>query len=156
MPDPVGNARMIFGLALRGISEGLSGNKIFTAARDAGIRLRRTDALKIIADARKLVGEYGQEPFRPMGAAPTAAELGRWPTQGAEGVIQTIRLTYRERKTGRIVEQHYSVKSGQGVTRQTAVNAATDAYQAAAERYQQDLIGAVHLGGAQLIPTQVA
>lgn len=142
--------------ALRAVRENVSANRWLTALREAGTGIRRAVGLRVFAEARRLAAEYGQEPTRDTGKVPAHEEMRQWPTNSAEGVLQTVRLFYREKVTGRVIDRFYNVKSPQGLTRQAAVQQAIDANVANAERYQQELIGAFHTGAAVLVPTLVA
>jgi hypothetical protein len=154
--DQLGRERQLFPFAISGLRGGLSGNQILAAARDAGLAVRRQQGLRVIAQARQLIATHAADLSRDQNAVPSFSERANWPTNGATGVIQHVQLFYQERVTGRIVVQHYGVKSDRGVSRQEAVNIAIDAYAGAAEEYEQDLIQAFHTGASNLVSTQVA
>lgn len=140
-----------FGYLLRAAQEGISANRALSALRESGMGVRRGVGLEMYGQARRLAAEYGAEIGRSQSESPVASEMAPWPTKGAEGVMQTVRLFYREQKTGRIVDRFFSVKSTHGVTRDIAKQQAIAAYNAAADRYRQNLVAAVHTGTARLI-----
>jgi hypothetical protein len=140
-----------FGYLLRAAQQGYSANRALSALREAGMGVRRGVGLEMYGQARRLAAEYGAEISRAQTDAPTAGEMAPWPTKGAEGVMQTVRLFYREQRTGRIVDRYYSVKSTYGVTRDIAKQQAIAAYTSAADRYRQTLVAAIHTGAARLI-----
>jgi hypothetical protein len=125
--------------ALRAVGEGLSANQWAAAIRESGAGIRRQVALRIYGQARALAAEYGQEPTRP-----------------SSGVLQTVQLFYRERVTGNIVQRFFNVKTTEGITREEAISQAIGANSANAQRYEQELIGAVHTGTALLVPQSAA
>ncbi len=145
----------LFVHALRAAREGSTATAWINSLRATGQGVRRQVGLRLFAEAKALQSESGDVAGRPLNAAPAAGELKSWPTQGAEGVIQTVKLFYRENVTGRIVHQYYGVKSERGMIRQEAVNTAIDAYASAAERYRQRLEGAVLTSEARLVPVSV-
>jgi hypothetical protein len=71
-------------------------------------------------------------------------------------VLQTVQLFYRERVTGNVVQRFFNVKTPEGITRQEAINQAINANVGNAEKYQQELIGAVHTGTANLVAQEAA
>lgn len=142
--------------ALRAIGNGLSGNQFVTELRQAGMGMRRQAALQIYAQARTLAAEYADEPTRNLNAVPTYGEAKAWPVRGQPGILQTVRLFYVERVTGRVVSRFYNVKTERGVTRQEAINRAISANVANALQYDQVLAGAAHTGTANLVQMDVA
>lgn len=156
MPEQIDYEGMLVPHALRAVSEGLSANQWLSALRESGTGIRRAVGLRIFAEARTLAAEYGSEPTRPLDRAPTFAESKQWPTRGSEGVLQTVRLFYREAVTGRVIDRFYNVKTAAGLTRAEAIQRAVDANADNATRYQQTLIGAFHTGTALLVPTAAA
>jgi hypothetical protein len=144
---------MLFGHAMRAAAEGMSANAFLRAAAEAGAGVRRAVGLHVYAEAKRLVAEYGEAPFRNPDVPPSGSELQPWPTRGAEGVLQTVHLFYRERVTGKIKEVVRNVKSPAGLPPRQVVSQVAEAESGRAEEYQQDLIGAVHTGAALLVPS---
>lgn len=153
--EPIGPGEFIPS-ALRGISEGLSANQWASVLRESGAGLRRAVALKIYGQARAIAAEYGNEPTRPLDAVPTYSEAKSWPTRSTSGVLQTVQLFYRERVTGNIIQRFFNVKTAEGITRQEAIDQAINANVGNASKYQQELVGAVHTGTANLVAMDVA
>jgi len=87
---------------------------------------------------------------------PTLAESPPSPTRATEGVLQTVRLVYREKVTGDLRVVFHSTKSEAGVTRQEAIDNAISEYEAHSEEYQTTLVGAVHTSSIRLTPVQVS
>lgn len=153
--DPIGPGQFIPS-ALRALSEGLSANQWAAALRESGAGLRRQSALRIYGQARTIAAEYGNEPTRPLNQVPTYSEAKSWPTNSTSGVLQTVQLFYRERVTGNIIQRFFNVKTPNGITRQDAIDRAVNANVGNAAKYQQELVGAVHTGTANLVAQDVA
>ena len=147
---------MLIPHALRAIGEGLSANAWIKTLAESGAGIRRQVGLRVYGEAKALAAEYGEEPTRDITKVPTFNESKPWPTQSAEGVIQTVQLFYREAVTGRIVQRFYNVKSENGITRQEAMQRAVEANSANASRYQQSFISVVHTGTARLVAQNAA
>lgn len=120
--------------------------------RALGLGARETEMRALFKYAQGIVNNSRDDPFANQNAAPTDQVLTPWPTRNATGVKQTVTILYRDRTTGQIVHTYYSVVTDQGISRQAAIEQATGAYEDAADRYKQDLIGAVHTGAYQLTP----
>jgi hypothetical protein len=153
MPGVEGGEFM--GSALRAARENMSANRWLKALHDAGTGIRRSIGLKLFAQATRLVAEAGEEPFRPLEAVPEFTETAPLATNGATGILQNVRLTYREAVTGNLRDVYYSVKSDEGVTRQEAINRAIESYAGHSEEYQTTLIGAVHTSSSRLVPVTI-
>lgn len=142
----------IFPLALAAARGGMNATQFYNALREQGIAPRQSEAYKLFGIAKNAVAKSADEPFRPLGSVPTADELVEWPTKVGTGVSQRILLTYRDRATGAIVQSYYNVTSERGVTRESAIATAISAYEGHAQEYNQDLIGAIHMGAYQQVP----
>jgi hypothetical protein len=123
--------------------------------QEAGTGIRRQVALRLYAEAKNVAAEAGAEPTRDLREVPTLAEMPPVATRGTEAVLQTVRLAYRERKTGKLKVVFHSTKSDTGVSRQQAISNAINAYAASSEEYEQDLVGAVHSSAVRLVPVSV-
>jgi hypothetical protein len=142
--------------AIKAANAGWSANQFVTALREAGAGMRRTVALKTFAQGRALAAEYGEEPTRALNAVPTFRESRQWPTRDSTGVLQTVKLIYREAVTDRVVTRFFNVKTPEGITRQEAIDRAISANADNEAQYQQTLIGAVHTGTAILVADAAA
>lgn len=154
MPDVEGGG--LFGSAVRAAKEGLSAGAWLRALQEAGAGIRRQVGLRLYAQAREVAAEAGEEPLRPLNEVPSLEQMPPSPTRNTEGVLQTVRLVYRERVTGNLRTVFHSTKSESGVTRQEAIDNAIDAYADHADEYQNDLVGAVHTSAIRLTPVQAA
>jgi hypothetical protein len=144
-----------FWLMLRAVAEGWSGSKTLDTLRFFGLGMRTQQFYRLWATARAVNAEAGLEPTRPLDQAPTLDEMPPVATNGPEGVLQTVRLIYRERVTGNMRTVYHSTKSDQAITRQEAIANAIDAYATHSEDYQTDLVAAVHTSAIQLVPVTV-
>lgn len=138
--------------ALIAAQNGMSANQFYRELRDLDMAPRRSEALSIYKMAQSIVSRSPDEPFRDITRAPTGGEIGPWPTRKAEGILQTVSLIYRDRVTGTLQRTYWSTKNETPMTRENAMAAAINAYADHAERYGQDLIGAIHTGAYALTP----
>ncbi len=138
--------------ALIAAREGMSANAFVRQLQNLGMGARRTEALALFKIAKDAVVRAQDEPFRPTGAVPTADEIGMWATKRATGFSHTVTLTYRDKTTGHISQVWWRSTYDQPVTRQEAINTATDAYEENAVRYNQELIGAAHTSTYRYVP----
>jgi hypothetical protein len=140
---------------MRAAREGYSAGAWLQSLREAGAGIRRQVGLRLYANAKRIVAEYGEEPFRELSEVPSVSETPPLPTKGATGILQHVRLQYRERVTNNVRDVYFNVKSDEGMTRQEAINAAIEAYAPHSERYQTVLLGAVHTGAVKLVPVNL-
>lgn len=140
-----------FGNALRAVSSGYSANEFYRTLQAEGYGARRSEVLKLYAQARTIVSQGAQEPYRNPHAIPTAGERGTWPTRGATGLRQNVTLTYRDKTTGDYKSVHWSTISRGGITRAEAVQRAIDAYSGTADAYEQEFVGAYHASAQDMI-----
>jgi hypothetical protein len=147
-----------FQLMMRAVREGFSGSQTLGLFREFGLGMRTQDFYRLWGQAGTAVAEAGAEPTRPLDQVPTLAEtapIGAAPS-AEPGVLQTVRLVYRERVTRNLRTVYYSTKSAEGITRQEAINQAIDAYAAHSEEYETDLIAAAHTSAIRIVPTELA
>jgi hypothetical protein len=138
--------------ALQAAREGISANQLYRDLQAAGMGARRSEVLSLYKIAKGIVSKSPDEPFRDIRTSPVSSDLVPWPTKKATGIRQTVTLVYRDRVTAHQQVTYWSVTSSEGVQRETAMATAINAYAEHAERYGQDLIGAVHTGAHQYVP----
>jgi hypothetical protein len=114
--------------------------------------IRRGDGLKVFAEAKNAVAQYGAELGRPQNQVPTPGEAGRWPTKSGTGMVQVVGLRFRENVTGRMIDRFYNIKTADGMTREDAVSRAIEETDAESGRYEQTFIGAFHASASILVP----
>lgn len=142
----------LFPSALIAARGGMSANGWYNELRSQGIAPRKVEAQRLFKIAKDITTRAGSEPFAPLDETPVGADVGRWPTKTATGIVQTVALTYRDQTTGQIATTWYRAKSATGMTRQAAIAMAINAYASHTEEYGQDLIGAVHTSAYELVP----
>jgi|SRR6185312_342018 len=145
----------VFPSALIAARGGMSANAFYRQLQSLGLGARRGEVLALYRQAKSIVSKSGTDVFNDPTLIPSGQDLQSWPTRSATGVAQNVTLAYRDRTTGEISTTYYRVTSEEGVTREQAVAQAVSAYSDASDRYNQDLIGAVHTSAYQLIPTGV-
>jgi hypothetical protein len=138
--------------ALLAASNGMSANAFYRELQASGYGARRSEVLALYRNVRTILVAAPEEPFRDITQVPQSHELTPWPTRKATGIAQTVQLLYRDRATGEIQKAYWRTSSQTGLTRETAMATAIDAYSAHTEAYGQDLIGAIHTGAYQNIP----
>lgn len=142
----------LFPSSLLAAREGMSANAFYRELRALGIAARRSEVLALYRISRSITARSADEPFRDIRQTPNADEIQLWPTRKATGFRQTVAVVYRERSTGHISQAWYQTKTDQPIPRETAIAQALNAYNDHAERYNQDLIGAIHTSAYQLVP----
>lgn len=153
MPDVEGGD--LFGSAIRAASEGLSAGAWLRDLQESGAGIRRQVGLRIYAEARAVAAEAGEEPSRPVDQVPELAHMPPVATRASEGVLQTVRLVYREKVTGNLRVVFHSTKSSEGVTREQAIQNAIDEYSEHSAEYQTTLVGAAHTSAVRLTPVPI-
>jgi hypothetical protein len=136
-------------IAARG---GMSANSWIKEMSSLGMAGRRSEMLQLYKTALGIVSRTADEPFRPLNQAPTADQMGTWPTKNKTGIAQTVTLTYRDKATGTIKQTWYRTVNPTAITRERAVAEAINSYSDSADRYGQELIGAVHTSAYNLSP----
>ena len=136
-------------IAARG---GLSQNAFIREVQATGYGARFSEMRQLFNIAKKITTASPDEPFRDLSLVPDSSQLLSWPTKRATGIRQNVTITYRDRTTGQIKQTFYSTVSENPLTREEVIARAIDAYSEHAERYEQDLIGAVHTSAYNLVP----
>lgn len=151
-------SQLQFWLMLRGVQEGASGARILSMFREFGIGMRTQSFYRLFGQASRVVAEAGLEPTRPLEAVPSLSEIAPVAAgpRAEPGVIQTVRLIYRENETGNLRVVYHSTKTAEGITRQEAINNAIDEYATNAERYPTTLVAAAHTSAIRIVPMELA
>ena len=142
----------LFPAALIAAAQNSGAGVFYRQLRELGIAPRQSEAYALYKMAKSITESRGNDIFSELDQNPAEGSLPPWPTKNATGVRQNISLVYRDRTTGKISRTYYSVTSEEGVTRESAISSAIQAYADNAEAYNQDLIGAVHTSAYQLTP----
>lgn len=142
----------MFPAALIAARGNMSATAFYNELREAGQAARKSEVFNLFKIARGIVAASQTEPFANPHEVPSGSQLPPWPTKNATGVRQNVSITYRDRTTGQIKQTFWSTVTPNGITRETAVATAIDAYSEHAESYDQDLIGAVHTSAYALLP----
>lgn len=142
----------LFPSALAAARGGMTERAWEQQVRSLGLGARSSEMLQLWRVAKSITVASPDEPFRPPELVPRGDDLRPWPTNKATGIAQNISITYRDKTTGKIKQTFYRVVTPGGITREAATAQAIDAYSDAAERYGQELIGAVHTSAYLLSP----
>ena len=146
----------LFPSALVAVSGGQSANEWIKTMQSLGLGARRGEMLELYSIAKGIVARSPEEVFRDIRQVPTAAEIQVWPTRKATGFLQTVTLVYRDRTTGKLAQTYWKTSNASPMTREQAMATAISAYADHADRYNQDLVGAVHTSTYQQVPFQAA
>ena len=141
-----------FPAALIAARNGLSGAEFIRYLRATGEGARESEVRALLKTAYATLRTNPDEPFGDPDAVPDFGTASPWPTVSATGVKQAVELTYRQKATGTLITVPYQVTSENGVTRAEAIAKAIEAYSDNAERYKQELVGAVHTKTFVLVP----
>lgn len=147
-------ARILYALplAIRAAREGFSAAAFEKQLRELGQGARSSEVRALYKEAVDIVSRsQGTEPFQPLNLPPSEP-MARFPTRNKTSVMQNVSLVYRDKTTGQISRTFYRVTSANGLSRQEAIDQAIAAYSDNAERYGQDLIGAVHTSAYRQVP----
>lgn len=145
-----------FPTALIAVRGGMSQNALIKQLRALGQGARDSEVRALYRLAQETLKNHPDEPFGDPNLVPDLATAAPWPTVSSSGVKQAVEVTYRQKATGTLITVPYMVHSENGVTRQEAINAAIAAYEGHAERYKQELVGAVHAKTFVLRPAVVS
>ena len=145
----------LFPSALIAAKEGMSGAAFIRAVRATGYGARDSEMRALLKTAYETLRKNPDEPFADPNAKPTVSEASPWPTVSARGFSQRVELTYRQKSTGTLITVPYAVTSEEGVTRAEAISRAIAAYSSQAERYGQELVGAIHTKAFILTPSVI-
>lgn len=124
--------------------------------RALGLGARSSDMLKLWRLASGIVNVSRDEPFRNQYEVPRQEHRGVWPTKSGTGIAQNVTLVYRDKTTGEFKKTYWRTVTPGGITRAAAVAQATAAYADTADRYNQELVGAVHTSAYDLVPFEGA
>lgn len=141
----------LFGQALTAAREGLSQNAFERRVQSLGIGARASEQRQLFQVAKKIVAGSPDEIFQPLEQVPTPGQNDKWVVKNGSGIAQTVTLTYRDKATGQIKQTWWRTVTPSGMTREQAIATAIDKYSDTADRYGQDLIGAVHTSAYELV-----
>lgn len=142
----------LFPSALAAASRGISERQWEREARASGMGARSSEMLQLWRVAKSIAVRAPGEVFKDPLLTPSGDDIQQWPSKGATGIVQTVSITYRDKATGAIKQTWYRTKGTEAIQREQAMAMAIDAYSDAAERYGQELIGAVHTSTYELVP----
>lgn len=144
----------LFGSAIAYAAQGLSSNEFYRTIQAAGQGARRSEVLKLYAQAKTIVAGAETEAFANQNSVPSGNSLAPWPTRSRTGIRQNVKLLYRDKTTGDYKTTYWSTITTNGITRREAVSAAIEAYSGTADEYDQEFVGAFH-SSAQLLTTGI-
>jgi hypothetical protein len=146
----------LFPSALVAAAAGETASEWIKTMQSIGLGARTSEMRQLYTLAAGIVRRSPDEIFRDIGQVPTGPEIQVWPTKKATGIVQTVTLVYRDRTTGKLNQTYWKTSNPVPMTREAAMATAVSAYADQAERYNQDLVGAVHTSTYQQVPFPTA
>lgn len=136
------------------INAGLSATAGLRAYREAGGSVRTATWYRLHGEVQAAFSNTLSEAGRPGNRFPTEDELTPWSTVDATGYLQQVEVALRDRTTGEVYFKPFSVTGDVLLTRNAAVEEAIASYQEGADEYDEQVLGAVHVGAYELVPGQ--
>jgi hypothetical protein len=138
--------------ALQGVQSGLSARAALRDFRNAGGKVADSTWFKVYGEVAAQVSLREGIFAEPQSGSPFAHEIQQWSTIKAQGYAHQVEVLVRERATGEIVSIPYTGFSTELQNRQDVIDKALEVYSNdAAERYDQQILGAVYTGTYQAV-----
>jgi hypothetical protein len=142
--------------ALLSVQEGWSARQGLQAYRDAGGRLANQSWYRLVGEIQASLADREGIYDEPLNLRPVASEIKTWSTAKAKGYIQQVEVLVRDKGTGQIISVPFSVQGRSLVSRRNAISQALDVYSDDnAERYNQQVLGAIYTGTYEARPRGV-
>jgi hypothetical protein len=139
--------------ALQSVLEGLSARAGLKQFREAGGRVANQTWFALRGEMEAMVASREGVYNEPQRLRPTAAEIQTWTTTKAQGYVQQVEVLVRERGTGQIVSVPYTSIGRTLRSRAAIIEESLDVYSDDnAEKYNQQILGAVYSGTYQAVP----
>jgi hypothetical protein len=139
--------------ALASILQGQSANQGLTAYRESGGHIANQTWYRLRGELEATIAAREGVYNEPQHLRPVAAEIQAWSTPKAKGYVQQVEVLVRERETGTVISVPYSAMSSILRSRQAIVREALSVYSDTnAEKYNQQILGAVYTGTYQATP----
>jgi hypothetical protein len=150
MNMPTGTAAQF---ALASILQGQSANAGLSAFRQSGGHVANETWYRLRGELEAMVAAREGIYNEPQHLRPTAQEIQQWSTTNAKGYVQQVEVLVRERETNTVISVPYSAMSNLLRSRQAIVREALSVYSDSnAEKYNQQILGAVYTGTYQAVP----
>ena len=141
---------------LDALNEGKSATAGLAAYRAAGGEVRTQTWYRLHGEVQSALAGRISEASAPLNRRPTGDEVTTWTTRNAAGYLQQIEVLVRDRQTGEVMAKPYSVTGDTMRSRGAAISEALDAYMGNADQYEEQVLGAVHVGAYELVPDDEA
>lgn len=139
---------------LSALSQGVSARAGLQAFREAGGEVRDATWYRLHGEVQASFSAELTEAGRPQNRAPGVDELTTWSTVNAAGYLQQVEVALRDRGTGEVYFKPFSIAGDGLLTRQAAVAKAIETYSEGADAYDEQVLGAVHVGAYELVPSE--
>lgn len=142
--------------AIKSIKDGLSARAGLRAYRSGGGAIRDATWFRMVAEARRSIGESLAEATRPLSRRPTGNEITTFTTVKAQGFIQQVDVYVLDRATGLVETRPHSIRTDTLLSRRSAIRDAVTLFQDAIDVnpdvYDEEILGAAYTGTYQLVP----
>jgi hypothetical protein len=139
--------------ALQAVQAGLSARAGLREFREAGGHVGDSTWYKVYGEVAAHISLREGIYSEPQNLRPVASEIQQWTTSKATGYIQQIEVLVRERGTGEIISVPYSAMGRTLRSRRNIINEALNVYSDEnAQKYNQQILGAVYTGTYQAVP----
>jgi hypothetical protein len=139
--------------ALDAIMSGLSAREGLRQFRESGGHVASGTWFKLTGQLQAMLAEREGVYNEPVNRRPVASEIKTWSTAKAKGYIQQVEVLVKDRASGEIISVPFSVTGRSLASRRSVVNKALDIYSDDnAQRYNQQILGAVYTGTYQATP----
>lgn len=139
--------------ALQGVEAGLSARQALALFREAGGHVADATWFKVYSEVAANISLREGIYDEPTDLHPVAGEIQTWTTSKATGYVQQVEVLVRDRGTGEVISVPYSAMGRELQTRREVLNKALSVYSDDnAEKYNQQVLGAVYTGTYQAVP----
>lgn len=144
------------GAAISTVKAGTSARAGLASFRAGGGRTTDATWYRMVAEARRSLGDRLAEAGRPLNRRPTGDEITTMSTRTKTGYWQEVSVFSRDRVTGEVKSSPFIVRGSGLVTRQAALRAALDEWEAggAGSTNPDDevVLGAAYVSTLELVP----
>jgi hypothetical protein len=123
-------------LAFRTVADGMSANKGYQMAREAGLAIRRQTWLRMVGEVRNHYAQSIAEMDRPQNRRPTGTEVTPLTSKHAKGYLYYVDLFVRDKGQSELRVRPQVIRTQTPMTRQAAVDYAASRYRRAVDRAQ--------------------
>jgi len=141
--------------ALYAIQQGWSATAGLDRFRAEGGHIANATWYRLTGELQRTISDRQDIYSQNVNLRPTASEIRTWTTSKARGYIQQVEVLVRDKATGEIISVPYSGLGRSLRSRRAVINEALSVYSDEnAERYGQQVLGAVYTGTYEAVPAE--